>query len=322
MPPLLRLILLRVGLGCVTLFLVSLVVFAATQALPGDPARAILGKGAANKAVYEGLREELGLNRPLQEQYLSWLQGVMTGDLGDSIVNRGTSVVTLLKPWVINSLYLLVITSLVSIPLSILIGAMQAYWRDRPFDHVTNVTNLVLSALPEFVIGLVLVLLLATSVFHVLPAVSQVIIGTPIYLQAEILVLPVITLCLATMPYTCRMLRASTIGVLDSEFVMMADLKGLPNRLVLWRHALPNALGPTFQVIALNLAWLTGGIVVVEYVFNYPGIGTALVKSVANRDMPVVQALCMLIAAVYVVTNLAADIATILVNPRLRTGMR
>lgn len=322
MPPLLRLILLRVGLGCVTLLLVSLVVFAATQALPGDPARAILGKGAANKAVYEGLREELGLNRPLQEQYLSWLQGVMTGDLGDSIVNRGTSVVTLLKPWVINSLYLLVITSLVSIPLSILIGAMQAYWRDRPFDHVTNVTNLVLSALPEFVIGLVLVLLLATSVFHVLPAVSQVIIGTPIYLQAEILVLPVITLCLATMPYTCRMLRASTIGVLDSEFVMMADLKGLPNRLVLWRHALPNALGPTFQVIALNLAWLTGGIVVVEYVFNYPGIGTALVKSVANRDMPVVQALCMLIAAVYVVTNLAADIATILVNPRLRTGMR
>ena len=322
MPPLLRLILLRVGLGCVTLLLVSLVVFAATQALPGDPARAILGKAAANKAVYEGLREELGLNRPLQEQYLSWLQGVMTGDLGDSIVNRGTSVVTLLKPWVINSLYLLVITSLVSIPLSILIGAMQAYWRDRPFDHVTNVTNLVLSALPEFVIGLVLVLLLATSVFHVLPAVSQVIIGTPIYLQAEILVLPVITLCLATMPYTCRMLRASTIGVLDSEFVMMADLKGLPNRLVLWRHALPNALGPTFQVIALNLAWLTGGIVVVEYVFNYPGIGTALVKSVANRDMPVVQALCMLIAAVYVVTNLAADIATILVNPRLRTGMR
>jgi peptide/nickel transport system permease protein len=272
-PPLLRLILLRVGLGCVTLFLVSLVVFAATQALPGDPARAILGKGAANKAVYEGLREELGLNRPLQEQYLSWLQGVMTGDLGDSIVNRGTSVVTLLKPWVINSLYLLV-------------------------------------------------LLLATSVFHVLPAVSQVIIGTPLYAQAEILVLPVITLCLATMPYTCRMLRASTIGVLDSEFVMMADLKGLPNRLVLWRHALPNALGPTFQVIALNLAWLTGGIVVVEYVFNYPGIGTALVKAVANRDMPVVQALCMLIAAVYVVTNLAADIATILVNPRLRTGMR
>ena len=322
MPPLLRLILLRVGLGCVTLFLVSLVVFAATQALPGDPARAILGKAAANKAVYEGLREELGLNRPLQEQYLSWLQGVMTGDLGDSIVNRGTSVVTLLKPWVINSLYLLVITSLVSIPLSILIGAMQAYWRDRPFDHVTNVTNLVLSALPEFVIGLVLVLLLATSVLHVLPAVSQVIIGTPIYAQAEILVLPVITLCLATMPYTCRMLRASTIGVLDSEFVMMADLKGLPNRLVLWRHALPNALGPTFQVIALNLAWLTGGIVVVEYVFNYPGIGTALVKAVANRDMPVVQALCMLIAAVYVVTNLAADIATILVNPRLRTGMR
>jgi peptide/nickel transport system permease protein len=321
-PPLLRLILLRVGLGCVTLFLVSLVVFAATQALPGDPARAILGKGAANKAVYEGLREELGLNRPLQEQYLSWLQGVMTGDLGDSIVNRGTSVATLLKPWVINSLYLLVITSLVSIPLSILIGAMQAYWRDRPFDHVTNVTNLVLSALPEFVIGLVLVLLLATSVLHVLPAVSQVIIGTPIYSQAEILVLPVITLCLATMPYTCRMLRASTIGVLDSEFVMMADLKGLPNRLVLWRHALPNALGPTFQVIALNLAWLTGGIVVVEYVFNYPGIGTALVKAVANRDMPVVQALCMLIAAVYVVTNLAADIATILVNPRLRTGMR
>jgi peptide/nickel transport system permease protein len=319
--PLVRLILVRVGLGLLTLLLVSFVVFAATQALPGDAARAILGKSAANKAIYEGLREQLGLNRPLYEQYLSWLQGVITGDLGHSVVSDA-SVVTLLKPRVINSLWLLVVTSVISIPLSIVIGALQAYWRDRTFDHAFNLTTLLLVSIPEFIMGILLVLLLATSVFHVLPAVSIVVLGQPIYTQTKILVLPVITLCLAVMPYVIRMLRASTVGVLESDYVQMANLKGLRNGLVLWRHALPNAMGPTFQVIALNLAWLTGGIVVVEYVFNYPGIGTTLVNAVANRDITIVQALCMLIAAVYVVTNLAADVATILINPRLRTGMR
>ena len=217
---------------------------------------------------------------------------------------------------------LVLFAALISIPLSILIGALSAVRRDSRFDTSTNLVNLVLASLPEFVIGIILVLLFAISVFHWLPAVSRIDPSVSIFRQLNLLVLPAITLALAVMPYVSRMLRASTIEVLESEYVMMARLKGLSGNTVLWRHALPNAIVPTLQVIALNLAWLAGGIVTVEYVFGFPGIGSGLVDAVSNRDMPVVQALCLLIAAVYVGLNLIADIATILISPRLRTGLR
>ena len=322
MPPLLKLILIRLGLGLLTLWLVSLVVFFATQALPGDPARAILGREAANKALYESLRRQLNLDRPLYAQYFGWLGGVVRGDLGDSIVQQGTKVTTLLKDRVINSATLVLFAALISIPLSILIGALSAVWRDSKFDTSVNLANLALAALPEFVIGIVLVLLFATTVMKVMPAVSRIDPGASLFAQLKLFVLPAITLSLAVIPYVSRMLRASTIEVLESDYVMMARLKGLSANLVLWRHALPNAIAPTLQVIALNLAWLAGGIVTVEYLFGFPGIGSGLVDAVANRDMPVVQALCLLIAAVYVGLNLIADIATILISPRLRTGLR
>ncbi len=321
MPPLLKLILIRLGLGALTLLLVSVVVFWATQALPTDTAQAILGREATPERL-EKLREKLGLNRPVYEQYASWLADVVRGDFGDSLVQQDTPVTKLLRTRVVNSAALVFVAALVSIPFSILIGSLSALWRDTKFDVTVSTGNLALAALPEFVVGIGLVLLFATNVFRVMPAVSRIDPGLSLLNQLDLLILPAATLTLAVAPYVSRILRASMIEVLESEYVMMARLKGLKGPLVLWRHALPNAIAPTLQVIALNLAWLAGGIVVVEYLFAYPGIGQSLVDAVANRDLPMIQALCLLIAAVYVVLNLLADIATILVSPRLRTGLR
>jgi len=298
------------------------VVFAATQALPGDAARAILGKDSTDVARYQALRQELGLNRPVIEQYTSWLSGVARGNFGDSLVGSGEKVSTLLRSRIINSATLVLLAASISIPISILIGALSAIWRDSKFDNIVNVANLSLAALPEFVIGILLVLLFATAVFKWLPSVSNVNPLAPLGGQMKLFILPVVALVLAVIPYVSRMLRASTVEVLESEYVMMARLKGVSESRVLWHHALPNAIVPTIQVIAINIAWLAGGIVTIEYLFGFPGIGAALVDAVANRDMPVVQALCLLIAAVYVVLNLIADILTILISPRLRTGLR
>jgi len=321
-PPLLKLILVRLGLGVLTLFLVTVVVFVATQALPGDAARSILGKDSTDVARYQALRKELGLDRPVVEQYTSWLGDVVRGNLGNSLVGGGARVTTLLRSRIVNSATLVLLAAVISIPISILIGSLTAIWRDSRFDNVVNIGILSLAALPEFVIGIVLVLVFATAVLRWLPSVSNVDSLSPMSGQMALFVLPVATLVLAVIPYVSRMLRASTVEVLESEYVMMARLKGLSEARVLWHHALPNAIVPTIQVIAINIAWLAGGIVTVEYLFGFPGIGSALVDAVANRDMPVVQALCLLIAAVYVVLNLMADILTILISPRLRTGLR
>jgi len=322
MPPLLKILFMRLGLGALTLLLVSVVVFAATQALPGDAAKAILGKDSADTDRYEALRKELQLDRPLVEQYAGWLGGVVRGDLGKSLVGAGANVTDLIGTRVVNSAILVLFAALVSIPISILLGALTAIRRDSKFDNVVNIANLTLASLPEFVIGIIMVLVFATAVFKWLPSVSNVNSLLPLAGQMRLFVLPVITLALAVIPYVSRMLRASTVEVLESEYVMMARLKGLSERHVLWHHALPNAIVPTIQVIAINIAWLAGGIVTVEYLFTFPGVGAGLVDAVANRDMPVVQALVLLMAAIYVLLNLAADIITILISPRLRTGLR
>jgi peptide/nickel transport system permease protein len=194
--------------------------------------------------------------------------------------------------------------------------------RDRMVDHVGSMISLIFAALPEFVIGIALVLLFATSVFHVFPAVSLIPPGDHAWQHLNAVILPAATLVLAVTPYISRIMRGSMIEVLESEYVTMARLKGLPERTVMLRHALPNAIVPAIQVSALQLAWMAGGVVVVEFVFAYPGIGAALVDAVGNRDVPTVQALALIIAAVYVVLNLAADVTTILVTPRLRTAGR
>jgi peptide/nickel transport system permease protein len=309
----------RLLLGLIVLLMVSIVVFAATQALPGDPARAILGR-SATPASLAALRLKLHLDQPVFSQYWTWLTGLLRGNLGTSLAAQ-VPVTTLLRPKLVNSSVLVAVSAIVSIPLSIAIGSWAAFRREKIFDTLSSNLLLVLAALPEFVVAVVLVLLLATNVSRLLPSISLIPPGSGPWNFPSELVLPVLTLVIAVAPYVARIMRASMIEVLESDYIEMARLKGLPERTVLIRHALPNALGPVFQVIALNLAYLAGGIVVVETVFNYSGIGWGLQEAVVSHDMPVVQALAMLIAAVYVVLNLLADVATIMVTPRLRTRL-
>jgi peptide/nickel transport system permease protein len=313
-------ILRRILFGFVTLFVASLIIFAATQVLPGDAARSILGRNATPESL-AALREQLGLNEPVTRQYTDWIGGVLTGDLGTSLT-ASRPVTEVIGERIGYSAFLMLLAAVISMPLAIMLGAVSARRRDGPFDHTLSLASLALAALPEFIVGIALVVVFATTVVHVLPAVTIIDPGTPPWTHPRELVLPTVTLIIAVTPYTMRIMRASMVEILESDYVEMARLKGLSERVVLWRHAVPNGIAPTFQVIAINLAYLAGGIVVVESVFNYPGIGAGFVDAVHGRDMPVVQALSLLIAALYVVLNLLADVATILVSPRLRTALR
>ncbi|SRR5579875_1368875 len=311
-----RFLLRRALMSAAVLAAVSAVVFAATEALPGDPAQAILGRSASPQAL-AALRRQLRLNRPVLQQYWDWIAGLLHGQLGMSLAAQ-EPVTRLLADRLVNSGFLVLVAAAFSIPLSVALGCYAAWRRDRAFDHGSSIVLLVLAGLPEFVVGVLAVVLLATTVLHVLPAVSYLAPGQRPWSDPSALALPVATLVIAVAPYVARVMRASMVEVMESDYVEMARLKGLPERTVLLRHALPNALGPVFQVIALNLAYLAGGIVVVEYVFAYPGVGSALQAAVLAHDLPVVQVLAMLIAGVYVAANLAADVATILVTPRMR----
>jgi peptide/nickel transport system permease protein len=308
----------RLLLGLLVMLLVSIIVFASTQLL-GDPARAILGRDATPDRL-AALQKQLHLDSSKIGQYFQWLGDLLHGDLGTSLASS-QSVTSVLGSRIANSAVLVFLAAVISVPISIAIGSYAALRRERIFDTVTSNLMLVLAALPEFVVAVLLVILLSTNVFHLLPSISPVPPGSHAWDFPDELVMPVATLVIAVSPYVSRIMRASMIEVLESDYIEMARLKGLPERTVLIRHALPNAIGPVFQVIAINLAYLAGGVVVIESVFNYPGIGLALVDAVNNHDIPVVQALAMLIAAVYVVLNLLADVATILVTPRLRTRL-
>jgi peptide/nickel transport system permease protein len=315
-----RLVLRRLALGLLTLWLVSLLVFGATLALPGDAAQAIIGREATPERL-AALRDQLNLDEPVVTQYVDWLGGILTGDLGNSAATQAP-VGELISDRVGNSLFLVVISALVAVPLSILVGVWTAMRRDRSVDHIVSTGSLILASLPEFVIGIALILLFATEVVQIFPAVSLLGPGEKAWDDPNVVVLPAATLVLAVVPYISRIMRGSMVEVLESEYVTMATLKGLPRRTVIWRHAVPNAIVPAIQVTALQLAYLAGGVVVVEFVFSYPGIGAALVEAVGNRDMPVVQAVTMLAAGVYVGLNILADVATILVTPKLRTAGR
>jgi peptide/nickel transport system permease protein len=315
-----RFIVRRLLLGVLTLLAVSVIVFAATQALPGNAATAILGKTATPERV-AALSRQLHLNESVFAQYGHWLGGIVTGNLGTSAATQ-EPVSSLLSQRIANSAFLILIAAVVAIPLSILFGSWMAIKRDTAIDYVGSTVSLALAALPEFVIGIVLVLLFATSVFRVFPAVSLIPPGDHAWQHLNLVILPAATLVLAVTPYISRIMRGSMVEVLESEYVTMARLKGISERKVMLRHAIPNAIVPAIQVSALQLAWMAGGVVVVEFVFNYPGVGGALVDAVGNHDVPTVQALTLIIAAVYVVLNLAADVTTILVTPRLRTAER
>jgi len=314
--PILDLVGRRVAIGIVTLFVVSAVVFIATQVLPGNAAFAVLGRGA-NPARLHATEQQLHLDRGLLEQYWIWLSGLFTGKLGTSLAN-GEPVWALVKPRLINSAVLVFVTGAIGAVIGVVLGAVAALRKDSWFDHITSVAALAITSLPEFVVAIALIILLSTVVLHVLPAVSLLPPGTYAWSQPELLILPVATLVIVIVPYIFRMMRAAMIEALESDYVEMARLKGVPEwRLVLF-HALPNAMAPTIQVIGLNFLYLAGGVVVIEFVFNFPGIGQGLVFAVDNRDIPVIQFIVVVLAAFYVFMNIVTDVIALLVTPRRR----
>ena len=307
----------RLLIGELSLLIISIIIFGATQLLPSDVAQAVLGRDATPERLAI-LREQWGLDRPITTQYLDWLGGIIRGDPGKSFVTN-VQITSYLSDRVVNSLFLLLLATSISVPLSLMIGGMTARRRDSVVDGVTTNTMLVLASLPEFVVGLTLVIVFSTGLWNWLPAVVQLDAEARPWTEMKQMILPTITLVAGAVPYISRVTRISLIEVLESDYVEMARLKGAPERTVLWRHALPNALGPVLQVIALNVAYFAAGVIVVEFLFNYPGIGGAMRAGVRANDVQVVQFLAMILAGVYVVTNLLADVGTILVTPRLRT---
>jgi peptide/nickel transport system permease protein len=316
---LIRFVLKRVLFGLATLLVISLLIFFVTQALPSDPARIILGREATPEAVAQ-LRSDFGLDRSLPGQYFGWLGDLLRGNPGVSYATQ-QPVSSYIGELIRNSLFLAALAGLVSIPISIALGTFAASRRDRASDTAVSSILQIFASMPEFVVGTGLVMLFATTVFKWFPAVAILSPGDPPWKEWKSLILPIATLTLSVTPYVARVMRGALVEVLESDYIEMARLKGIPERTVLLRHALPNALGPTLQVIALNLAYLAGGIILVEVLFNFPGIGAALQQAVRVRDLPVIQFLALTISGVYVLTNLLADIGTILVTPRLRTKL-
>jgi len=314
--PIARLIRRRLAIGVVTLFLVSVVVFLATEVLPGNAAYAILGHNATPARV-QALEVALHLNRGVLDQYWTWISALLTGNPGQSLAN-GLPVWGYIEPRIINSAVLALVTGTIGTLLGVALGAIAALRKDGWFDHVTSLVVLAVTSLPEFVVAIALIITASTVVWHVLPAVSLLAPGTYAWSQPELLVLPAATLVIVIVPYILRMMRAAMVEALESDYAEMARLKGVPEWRVVLVHALPNAIAPVIQVIGLNFLYLAGGVVLVEYVFNFPGIGQGLVNAVNDRDIPVIQLIVLVLAAFYVVMNIATDVIALLATPRRR----
>jgi peptide/nickel transport system permease protein len=315
MSPLPRLIANRLVISLLTLLIVSMLVFLATELLPGDVAQAVLGQSATPDAV-AALRSVMQLDQPGWWRYLTWLGGFLDGDLGRSLVNH-MPVAQLIGSRLPNSLLLATVTAVVCVPLALTLGITAAIWRSSPYDRVVGVLIVSAVSVPEFLVATLAVLLFAVNL-RWLPAISY---GVSIHSPLQFLrvfTLPVLTLSFVIIAQMARMTRAALINVLDSSYVEMALLKGArPVRVVLY-HALPNALGPIVNAVALSLSFLLGGVIIVETIFNYPGLAKLMVDAVATRDIPLVQACAMLFCAAYLLLVTFADICAILSNPRLR----
>jgi len=299
------------------LVLVSVLVFGATQILPGDAASAILGRSAtpAQKEIY---RKQLGLDQPLPQQYWRWMSHVLQGDLGRSVANQ-VPVTTFISARAGKSLVLALAALAVLLPLSVAFGVLAGIRRDRAVDHTISVTSLALIALPEFVIATFLIAFIAVALKWLPP--TSIVESGGVLSNPSVLVLPVLTLCLTATPYVIRMVRAGVSETMSADYVQMARLWGIPEHRVIVRHALRNAMAPTVQVLALTMQYLIGGIVIVETVFAYPGLGQGLVQAVVARDIPTVQGVAMLLAAIYIVINIVADVIVVLLIPKLRTSV-
>lgn len=314
MSPLLGMILTRIGLGLLTLWVVSLVVFLSVYALPGDLAEAILGQAATPEAV-ANIRRELKLDRPVGERYVTWVRDLAHGELGTSLAS-GRPISGVIGERLGNTLFLAGYAAVLSIPLSLGLGIVAALYRGRAADRSINVLALTAISLPEFFIAYVLMFVFATKA-GLLPTLTTIRPGAPLTERLYVTLLPALTLTLAVAAHIIRLTRAAIVNVMASPFIEMARLKGVrPCRIIL-RHALPNALAPIINVVLLNLAYLIVGVVVVEVVFTYPGLGQLMVDAVANRDVPVAQTTALIFAAAYVILNLVADVLSFVVNPRL-----
>lgn len=313
----LRLIVGRVLVSILTLLLVSALIFFFVEILPGDVASRILGRDATPESLAM-LRERLHLNDPAALRYARWLGAVVTGDLGTALTSA-RPINEILAPRIVNTLLLSAFAFAVYVPLALIPAAVQAINRDRPLDHALSVVTLVLVSMPEFLLA-TLLLIVFVAYARLFPAMSLVDETTSFTDFVRAVTLPGLTLGIVMAVYAVRMLRDNLIEVLDADFIRMAELKGLSRRRVLVRHALPNALVPTLNVTAINLAYLVGGVVVVERVFAFPGFGSLLVDALQLRDAPLVEATVLITALVYIGANLIADVGAILLNPRLRTG--
>ena len=301
----------RVVAGLATLVAASVLIFAVMQLLPGDAATVNLQQlAAADPSALAQLRHEYGLDRPLAIRYLDWVEGAVQGDFG-TVPASGQSVYSLIRTPLKNTAVLLLITLVLLFPLAVLIGTASALRRRSWVDGSLQGIILVFASLPSFVVGIALIILFSFT-WKLLPAVS-------LSLSAQNLALPVATLVLGWVPLTARMVRVGVVAVLESDYVQMARLKGIPEQRLIRRHVLPNALVPAIQAFALTAASMPAGIVIVEYLFSFQGIGNMLVQSVENRDTLTVEAIMLILVFVYVVANLASDIATVLLTPRLRT---
>jgi peptide/nickel transport system permease protein len=308
----------RLGLAVITLWLLSVIIFFAGQVLPGDPGRAILGPFAAQSAV-TGLDRQLGVDRPLLAQYWSWISGAVHGDLGISYQYR-TPVEPMLVSALANSAKLAIFALILIIPLGILGGVLAAMYAGRAVDRIVSLSGLSLATVPEFVSGIVVIVIFADGL-KLLPATAYAGPGAPFGTQLRYLILPVVPLVFEFFGYIARMARAGTIEALESDYARTATLKGLPRRVVIFRHILRNSLLPTITVIATQVGYLIGGLVVVETLFNYPGVGRLIYNAATSKDFPMLEAGVLTIGAIYMVATLIADVLNTELNPRLRTGV-
>ncbi|TPJ44988.1 ABC transporter permease [Mesorhizobium sp. B2-5-13] len=313
--PILKLIAQRIALGILLLLAISVLIFAGTQILPGDVAQAILGQSATPESL-ANLREQLGLNDPAYVRYFHWLGGVLTGDLGTAM-SSGQDIATSIKSRLWNTLFLAFWAAIVAVPLAIILGLIAVRYRNGWVDKLISGLALASTSFPEFFIGYVLVYFFAVK-WQIFPGISTVYEGMPFGERMQAIALPATALTLVVLAHMMRMTRAAILNVMQSAYVETAELKGLSAFDVIRKHAFPNAIAPIINVVMLNLAYLIVGVVVVEVIFVYPGMGQYLVDHVTKRDVPVVQAVGLIFAAVYISLNIIADIAAIVANPRLR----
>ena len=304
----------RIALGLLTLFVISLIIAFGVELLPGDLAQEILGQGATPEGL-RVLRLQLGLDTPPHIRYLDWLGGMVTGDMGLSLANK-RPISELIGPRLSNTLFLGGFAALIAIPVALILGILAALYRNSLYDRGVNLFTLTSISFPEFFVAYILILFFAIKLGW-FPGISNI--STELSFTEKLYrtLLPAASLTLVVVAHMMRMTRTSIINLLSSPYIEMARLKGIKPLRIITRHALPNALAPIVNVIAINLAYLVVGVVIVEVVFVYPGLGQLLVDSVSKRDVPVVQACSMLFASVYILLNLSADIISIVTNPRL-----